>query len=102
MNKGGTTKYTFVPVYAGTEVFLFVFSPRIDNERILNMIELVNVEKTYYSKAGDIHALKTTNIKPTEELKERLSKMEAEYSDMLNAIFKVKFDIERLKSLYCH
>lgn len=27
------------------------------------MIELVNVEKTYYSKAGDIHALKTTNIK---------------------------------------
>lgn len=37
-----------------------------------------------------------------EELKERLNKMEAEYSDMLNAIFKVKFDIERLKSLYCH
>ena len=27
------------------------------------MIELVNVEKTYFSKAGDIHALKTTNIK---------------------------------------
>lgn len=27
------------------------------------MIELVNVEKTYYSKAGDIHALRTTNIK---------------------------------------
>lgn len=27
------------------------------------MIELVNVEKTYYSKAGDIHALKTTNLK---------------------------------------
>lgn len=26
------------------------------------MIELVNVEKTYYSKAGDIHALKTTNL----------------------------------------
>lgn len=27
------------------------------------MIELVNVEKTYFSKAGDIHALKTTNLK---------------------------------------
>ena len=27
------------------------------------MIELVNVEKTYYSKAGDIHALKTTSLK---------------------------------------
>lgn len=27
------------------------------------MIELINVEKTYYSKAGDIHALKTTNLK---------------------------------------
>ena len=26
------------------------------------MIELVNVEKTYYSKAGDIHALNTTNL----------------------------------------
>lgn len=26
------------------------------------MIELVNVEKTYFSKAGDIHALKTTNL----------------------------------------
>ena len=26
------------------------------------MIELVNVEKTYYSKAGDIHALHKTNI----------------------------------------
>ncbi len=26
------------------------------------MIELVNVEKTYYSKAGDIYALKTTNL----------------------------------------
>lgn len=26
------------------------------------MIELQNVEKTYYSKAGDIHALKTTNL----------------------------------------
>lgn len=27
------------------------------------MIELVNVEKTYYSKAGDIHALKSTSLK---------------------------------------
>lgn len=27
------------------------------------MIELVNVEKTYYSKAGDIHALKSINLK---------------------------------------
>ncbi|MGM9582356.1 MAG: methionine ABC transporter ATP-binding protein, partial [Phascolarctobacterium sp.] len=26
------------------------------------MIELVNVEKTYYSKAGDIHALHKTNL----------------------------------------
>lgn len=26
------------------------------------MIELVNVEKTYYSKAGDIHALHSTNL----------------------------------------
>ncbi len=26
------------------------------------MIELQNVEKSYYSKAGDIHALKTTNL----------------------------------------
>ncbi len=26
------------------------------------MIKLVNVEKTYYSKAGDIHALKATNL----------------------------------------
>ena len=26
------------------------------------MIELLNIEKTYYSKAGDIHALKTTNL----------------------------------------
>ena len=26
------------------------------------MIDLVNVEKTYYSKAGDIHALHTTNL----------------------------------------
>ena len=26
------------------------------------MIELVNVEKTYYSKAGDIHALHKTSL----------------------------------------
>ena len=26
------------------------------------MIELVNVEKTYYSKAGDIHALHKTSM----------------------------------------
>lgn len=26
------------------------------------MIELINVEKTYYSKAGDIHALNKTNL----------------------------------------
>ena len=26
------------------------------------MIELINVEKTYFSKAGDIHALKKTNL----------------------------------------
>lgn len=31
-------------------------------ERIIRMIELVNVEKTYYSKAGDIHALHKTNL----------------------------------------
>lgn len=30
------------------------------------MIELVNVEKTYYSKAGNIHALKKTNLQINE------------------------------------
>ncbi len=30
------------------------------------MIELLNVEKTYFSKAGDIHALKSTNLKINE------------------------------------
>ena len=34
----------------------------LTQERIICMIELVNVEKTYYSKAGDIHALHKTNI----------------------------------------
>ena len=34
----------------------------LTSERIISMIELVNVEKTYYSKAGDIHALHKTNI----------------------------------------
>ena len=34
----------------------------LTQERIISMIELVNVEKTYYSKAGDIHALHKTNI----------------------------------------
>ena len=34
----------------------------LTSERIISMIELVNVEKTYYSKAGDIHALHKTNL----------------------------------------
>lgn len=34
----------------------------LTQERIICMIELVNVEKTYYSKAGDIHALNKTNL----------------------------------------
>ena len=34
----------------------------LTQERIISMIELVNVEKTYYSKAGDIHALHKTNL----------------------------------------
>ena len=34
----------------------------LTSERIISMIELVNVEKTYSSKAGDIHALHKTNI----------------------------------------
>ena len=34
----------------------------LTSDRIISMIELVNVEKTYYSKAGDIHALHKTNI----------------------------------------
>lgn len=36
--------------------------PNSAQERISKMIELVNVEKTYFSKAGDIHALHKTNL----------------------------------------
>lgn len=43
-------------------VYSAAASSRWNRERTLKMIELVNVEKTYYSKAGDIHALHKTSL----------------------------------------
>lgn len=46
-----------VPVRDFSLVYLF-----LQKGRKIKMIELVDVEKTYFSKAGDIHALHKTNL----------------------------------------
>ena len=53
----------FVPVGSRYEGFFIIY---LRQRKENTMIELLNVEKTYFSKAGDIHALKSTNLKINE------------------------------------